>query len=136
MNNLDKVYFPNEYLNIRDYIFNSNLKKRYIEITENNLSKLGMYKKESISLVVIKLSNYNNLIILLDYFSKFIENSAIIIFFNWYDKINQKNNNIRDAVNNWVDDNELIDLIDFPINSWKEKAFIFIRNKIDYMICD
>lgn len=69
MNNLDKVYFPNEYLNIRDYIFNSNLKKRYIEITENNLSKLGMYKKESISLVVIKLSNYNNLIILLDYFS-------------------------------------------------------------------
>ena len=132
--NLKNIDFTHDlfYLNIKDYIeSNSTLKKTYIELSNN--SKTEKLAHASISYCIINCSEYQKTIDLLDYVVDYLENGAIILFYGWFDNIQDKGLGTRDAVCMWLNDNELVELIDFPINTWREKAFVFRRNKIGYM---
>jgi len=63
----------------------------------------------------------------------YLENGAIILFSNWFFNIKDTGKGVRDAVLEWLNDNDLVELIDFPINTWNKKAYIFRRNKIGYI---
>ena len=129
--NLENINFTHEFLNIHDYLSNSTLKRTYINL--DNSSKKQKLTTESISYCIISCSEYQKIIDLLDYISDYLENGAIILFCGWFDNIVEKGKGIRDAVSEWLNDHELVELIDFPINSWREKAYIFRRNKIEYV---
>ena len=70
---------------------------------------------------------------LLDYISIYLESGAIILFCNWFDNIKdkEKDKGMKDTILEWLNDNELVELIDFPITTQNEKVFIFIRNTIE-----
>ena len=131
MENLKNITFTHEFLNIKNYLYDNSEKNTYIEL-DNNFEQKKMVHS-SISYCIINCSNYKKTIELLEYISKYLENGAILLFCGWFNNIKIKDLGPRDAVLEWLNDNELIELIDFPIDTWREKAFIFRRNNIGYV---
>ena len=135
LNNLNNCVFTTELLNIKDYLLTKSTQKQlYIELTEQ--SAISMPKPViplSISYCIIRCNEYKKTMDFLDDISNYLKNGAIILFMNWFDNIDLKGTGPRDAVYEWLNENELIEFIDFPINTWNKRAFIIRRNKIGYM---
>ena len=125
---LKNINFTYEFFNIKDYLSSSNLKNTYIEL--NNNSEKQKLNHASISYCIINCSEYQKTIDLLDYIFYYLENGAIILFSGWFDNIKDQGTGPRDAVLEWLNDNDLVELIDFPTNTWNKKAFIFRRLKL------
>lgn len=122
----------NEYMfpNIMEYFSETNLKNICI-VLSNTFEKTN-FRSEKISYCIINCSESLKITYLLDNISDNLENGSIILFTNWFNNINEKGKGTRDTVLEWLNDNELIELIDFPIHSWKQKSFIFRRNTLEY----
>lgn len=122
--------------NINDYLNQNNHTGIYVRLCIPFNDRVILQNLHSVSYCVIESCDYQQTTYTLDFIADYLKSGAIVLFLNWFNNINEQNKGVRDAVVEWLSDNELSEFIDFPIDNssnWNYKCFIYRRNNIGYV---